>query len=148
MPTDIATLSVLVPVVIGLLSILGIVFGWFGNLITWAKGLRRAKPTTGLLDVPIRTMILIPASRANALWWHLGSVGDRPAMQIVGDLNVTNISTQTVYAMGAKLRKPKAVGHAMVRQFQGGYVWLKKSRLLGKGERIAIRLLRSTRCAT
>lgn len=36
-------------------------------------------------------------------------------MQIVGDLNVTNISKHGVYVMGAKLRRPKAVGHALVR---------------------------------
>lgn len=36
-------------------------------------------------------------------------------MQIVGDLNVTNISKCGVFVMGAKLRKPKAVGHALVR---------------------------------
>jgi|GEM_PF-2945154 len=42
-------------------------------------------------------------------------MGDQPAMQIVGDLNVTNISKYGVFVMGAKLRKPKAVGHALVR---------------------------------
>ena len=60
-------------------------------------------------------MVLIPVSRSNALWWHMGAVGDQPAMQIVGDLNVTNISKYGVFVMGAKLRKPKAVGHAVVR---------------------------------
>jgi len=60
-------------------------------------------------------MVLIPVSRQNALWWQMGSMGDQPAMQIVGDLNVTNISKYDVVVMGAKLRKPKAVGHALVR---------------------------------
>ena len=36
-------------------------------------------------------------------------------MQIVGDLNVTNISKYGVFVMGAKLKKPKAIGHALVR---------------------------------
>lgn len=36
-------------------------------------------------------------------------------MQIVGALNVTNISTYGIFVMAAKLRKPKAVGHALVR---------------------------------
>ena len=60
-------------------------------------------------------MILMPESRANALWWHMGAMGNEPAMQIVGDLNVTNISKYGVIVMGAKLRKPSAVGHAFVR---------------------------------
>ena len=29
----------------------------------------------------------------HAYWWHMGSVGTNPAMQIVGDFLVTNIST-------------------------------------------------------
>jgi hypothetical protein len=37
-------------------------------------------------------------------------------MQIVGDLNITNISKYNVIVMGAKLRKPKAIGHAFVRE--------------------------------
>ena len=36
-------------------------------------------------------------------------------MQIVGDLNVTNISHYDVCVMGVKLKKPKAAGHAVVR---------------------------------
>ena len=60
-------------------------------------------------------MVLIPVSRSNALWWHMGSTGDQPAMQIVGDLNVTNICKYNVVVMGAKLPRPKAIGHAMVR---------------------------------
>lgn len=72
-------------------------------------------PPVGVIDVPSKTMILIPASRQNAFWWHMGSMSEQPAMQIVGDLNVTNISIYGVFAMGAKLRKPKAVGHALVR---------------------------------
>ena len=49
----------------------------------------------------------------------MGAVGKEPAMQIVGDLNVTNISEYGVFVMGARLRKPKAVGHAMVRAQNG-----------------------------
>src|SRR5262249_46690167 len=62
-----------------------------------------------------RTLILIPVSQGNALWWHMGSQGGQPAMQIVGDLNVTNISKYGVFVMGARLRKPRATGWAIVR---------------------------------
>ncbi|BDT60480.1 hypothetical protein MasN3_39740 [Massilia varians] len=57
----------------------------------------------------------MPVSRPNALWWHMGSSGSEPAMQIVGDLNVTNIAKRGVYVMEVKLRRPRAVGHAVVR---------------------------------
>ncbi len=74
-----------------------------------------SNPPVGVIDVPSKTMILLPISRPNALWWHMGSMSNQPAMQIVGDLNVTNISIYGVFVMGAKLRKPQAIGHAFVR---------------------------------
>jgi hypothetical protein len=72
-------------------------------------------PPVGVIDVPLKTMILIPVARQNALWWHMGTMGGQPVMQIVGDLNITNISRYGLFVMGAKLREPKAVGHALVR---------------------------------
>lgn len=38
------------------------------------------------------------------------------AMQIVGDLNLTNITELNLALNGARLRKPKAVGNAFVRE--------------------------------
>lgn len=115
MPFDLQSAQFAVSIVIGLLTILGTIFGWFGKAWRWASSLFRAKPSVGIIDVPSKTMVLIPVSRQNALWWHMGAMGNQPAMQIVGDLNVTNISKYGVFVMGAKLRKPKAVGHALVR---------------------------------
>ena len=115
MPFDLQSAQVAVGIALGLLTILGTIFGWFGKAWRWVLSLFRQKPSVGLIDVPSKTMILIPVSRQNALWWHMGSMGDQPAMQIVGDLNITNISKYDVVVMGAKLRKPKAIGHALVR---------------------------------
>jgi hypothetical protein len=114
MPIDLQSVQVAVAIAIGVLTILGTVFGWFGKAWHWASSLFRPKPLVGVIDVPSKTMILMPMARQNALWWHMGAMGDQPAMQIVGDLNVTNISKYGVFVMGAKLRKPKAVGHALV----------------------------------
>lgn len=72
-------------------------------------------PPAGIIDVPSKTMILIPVAHHNSLWWHMGSMGEQPVMQIVGDLNVTNISRYGVFVMGAKLREPKVLGYALVR---------------------------------
>jgi len=116
MPFDLQSAQIAVALVIGLLTILGTIFGWFGNAWRYISSLFKQKPAVGVIDVPSKTMILIPVSRHNALWWHMGAMGDQPAMQIVGDLNVTNISKYGVFVMGAKLRKPKAVGHALVRE--------------------------------
>lgn len=115
MPIDLQNVQVIVAIAIGALTILGTIFGWFGKLWRWTSSLFRSGTSAGIIDVPKKTLILIPVSRQNALWWHMGSMGDQPAMQIVGDLNVTNISKYGVFVMGARLRKPRAVGHAMVR---------------------------------
>ncbi|MDF0650700.1 MAG: hypothetical protein P0121_04410 [Nitrospira sp.] len=115
MPFDLQVAQVIVGLVISLLTILGTIFGWFGRAWRWASLLFSQKLPVGLIDVPSKTMVLIPVSRQNAFWWHMGSMGSQPVMQIVGDLNVTNISMYDVVVMGAKLRKPKAVGHALVR---------------------------------
>lgn len=115
MPLDLQSAQIAVGVAIGVLTILGTIFGWFGKVWQWLAGIFRGKSSTGVIDVPRKTLILIPVARQNALWWHMGSMDGQPAMQIVGDLNVTNISKYGVFVMGARLRKPKAIGHALVR---------------------------------
>ncbi len=115
MPIDLQSVQIAVAVAIGVLTILGTIFGWLGKAWRWVASLFRPEEAAGIIDVPKKTLILIPVSRQNALWWHMGSMGDQPAMQIVGDLNVTNISKYGVFVMGARLRKPKAIGHALVR---------------------------------
>ena len=115
MPLDLQSAQVVVAVTISVLAILGTIFGWFGKAWHWTSFFFKPKPLVGVIDVPSKTMILIPIAHQNSLWWHMGAMGDQPAMQIVGDLNVTNISKYGIFVMGAKLRKPKAVGHAKVR---------------------------------
>lgn len=115
MSFDLQSASLAVGIILGLLTILGTFFGWFGNVWNWATSLVQPKRHVGVIEVPKKTMVLIPLSRPNALWWHMGKMGDQPGMQIVGDLNITNISKYGLFVMGAKLRKPKAVGYAMVR---------------------------------
>lgn len=122
MPFDLASAQVAVGVIIGVLAILGTLFGWFGKAASWIATLFKRERPAGLIDIPPRTMILQPVARQNALWWHMGSMGGNPAMQIVGDLNITNISRHDVVVMGAKLRKPRAIGHAFVRA-QGANVY-------------------------
>jgi len=114
MPFDLNSAQVGVGVVVGVLTIVGTLLGWFGKAWRSVVSLFKSKPLVGVIEVPSKTMVLIPVARSNALWWHMGAMGDQPAMQIVGDLNVTNISKYGLFVMGAKLKKPKAVGHAIV----------------------------------
>lgn len=113
MPFDLQNAEVVVTITTGVLTIFGIIFGWIGKILCWVSSTFKLKSLVG--DIPSRTMILIPVANQNSLWWHMGAVGDQPAMQIVGDLNITNVSKGDVFVMGAKLKKPKAIGHAMVR---------------------------------
>lgn len=51
------------------------------------------------------------------------SGGDQPAMQIVGDLAVTNISRYKILLTAAKMKKPKALGHVSVRDVNSTLLW-------------------------
>ena len=108
---DLQTISLAVGIALTVLTILGKVTGFFGWLLIRYR--QWGEPSSGLIEIPKRTVILIPIARPNALWWHMGAIGDKPAMQIVGDLNVTNISRYGIYLMAAKLRKPRATGFVM-----------------------------------
>lgn len=115
MSYDLQSIQIAVGIATGTIVILGTIFGWFGKAWSWVASHLKRKPLVGVIEVPSKTMVLIPVASQNALWWHMGAMGEQPVMQIVGDLNVTNISTYGVFVMGAKLRNPKAVGHAHVR---------------------------------
>ena len=111
MNLNLKTIEIAVGILLSVLTILGIFFGWFGKAWRWVSLKFRLRPSASIIDIPKKTMILIPLPRKNALLWHMGKAGDEPGMHIVGDLNVTNISSKyAVFAMGAKLRKPKAIG--------------------------------------
>lgn len=114
MPLDLQTISIAIGIIATLLTILGTVFGWFATAWRWVSSLFQPKPSIGTIDVPTKTLILIPVTRHNAFWWHMGSGSGQPLMQIVGDLTVTNISTRNIFVMGAKMRKPQATGNAFV----------------------------------
>lgn len=105
MPFDLQTAEIAVTVVMGLLTIVGTILGWFGSAWRWMSSVFKRNHPVGVIDVPSKTMILIPVLRDNALWWHMGTMGNQPVMQIVGDLNITNIYKYGVFVMGTKLRK-------------------------------------------
>lgn len=114
MPIDLQSIQVVVAVIVGVLGILATLFGWFGKVWHWGRSLLARKPAAGGAEIPSKTLVLITAIRQDALWWHMGAMGGKPAMQVVGDLNVTNVSKMEVEVMGAKLRKPRTVGNAIV----------------------------------
>jgi hypothetical protein len=126
MPVDRQNLQIALGIVATLLTILATVFGWFAKAWRWTCSLFEAKPPVGVIDVPTKTVILIPVARPDALWWHMGSMDSRPVMQIAGDLSATNISKFEIVLMGAKLRKPKASGLALVSE-RGSHICTQKN---------------------
>lgn len=72
------------------------------------QSLTRYKP-----KLPKETIRAIPKERS--AWWSLGSVRGKPAMQVVSDWFVTNISNQDVLICGVRIRKPKTNGSILVR---------------------------------
>lgn len=56
MPFDLQSAQVAVGIIIGLLTILGTIFGWFGKVWRWVSSLFKPKPPVGVIDVPSKTM--------------------------------------------------------------------------------------------
>jgi hypothetical protein len=59
------------------------------------------------IDIPKKTLILMPDMSQYALRWGLGKAGDEEAMQISGTLQATNISRYAIRAAGIKLLHPR-----------------------------------------
>lgn len=76
------------------------------SCLTWM----RRKLASGL---PKETLRLVP--RPDQSWWHMGSYNNSPAMQVVCDWYITNITNGAVKVCGVKVRKPCIDGHVFVR---------------------------------
>jgi hypothetical protein len=55
------------------------------------------------VSVP-KESLRIALKNENAYWWHMGKIGANPAMQIVGDFFITNISDRPVRLPQMELR--------------------------------------------
>jgi hypothetical protein len=85
------------------------VINWFHNLWTniYHK-LTRYKP-----KIPRETLRFV--SRPQHCWWHMGKSNNQPAMQVVCDWYVTNITNKPVMVCGARIKKPRVDGFMCVR---------------------------------
>jgi hypothetical protein len=68
-------------------------------------------------DIPKKTIIVTPVPGHFNTWWHMGSWSGSPAMQVVGDFNVTNITKYNIFLCAAKMKKTKQLGHVTVKEF-------------------------------
>lgn len=77
------------------------------------------------LTPPPQAVVLIPEVRPNALVWALGTRGNKPTQQVVGDFTITNRTEHAIYLLHAVLRRRRwfflgrpEQGHAAVGDFQ------------------------------
>ena len=97
-------------------SIIGLfkrIFGAFGQY---------GQDAGGIGKIPSKTIVLTPRG-ANRPWWHMGGMSGKPAMQIVADYTVTNISAYNVFLPSVELRvgrfsPKKFLGFVMVKRLE------------------------------
>lgn len=79
----------------------------------------------GVLDVgqkvnpPAKTMFVLPVD--SDTWWHLGSRGGLPAMQIVATFRVTNVSDWPVHIHTALLKTPAWTANHVLMSWPEGH---------------------------
>jgi len=96
------------------LGILGKLFAFLAAI--WKSITHPTKEASSGSAIPPRTIVAIPQSRINALWWSIGTAGERTMLQVIGDFNVTNTWSKDVRLAGALLRyKPRFLFSRIVR---------------------------------
>ena len=108
-------LGIVLGAIVSLLTIVGLVTGFFKKAYTWL--LRVITSTSAASSIPKRTLVAVPTQHPVPFSWHMGRSGDKPSMQIVGDVIVTNISEQNLLLTGVRLKKLRARGHVIVQGF-------------------------------
>ncbi len=76
---------------------------------------RQEKTHPNQIDIPKKTLTLIEEKLTNQTWWHMGSSGEKPAMQIVTQFKATNITNLDILVTQARMKKPKCYGHVLTR---------------------------------
>ena len=83
-----------------ILDSLGGVIKW-----VWDKVSSRQKAGSNQISIPKKTLIVLPSTNKNSLWWHMGAILNGPAMQIAGQVRVTNTTTYKIFPT-LRLREP------------------------------------------
>lgn len=105
----IAALSSLVIIVTGLAAFTKTGRSWVKRIVGWLA--EKARPT-----VPSQTLRVVPSSFKR--WWHMGKTNDKPAMQVVTSLYVTNVTDKPVHILSTIIKPTNTLGNVHVRHPQ------------------------------
>ena len=92
---DVQTVLVIIGAVAAIITIVG------GFYKAWQIGVRgfweyfKFSIARAYWKIPKKTLVILSAHERH-IWWHMGGVSGKPAMQIVGDFYFTNISSEPV----------------------------------------------------
>src|SRR5262249_1403084 len=73
-----------VPIIANLLGTMSKVLGWVSDRL---RGVRGESP---ILRIPRRSLIVLDTPYRELIHWRMGRIVDKPAMQVVGRVRVTN----------------------------------------------------------
>src|SRR5574341_163056 len=105
---------VLIGALVGIFTILGFIFKWGKGIIVKIRHfIIRYRP-----KIPRETMRIIPQPPGH--WWHMGSINKQPAMQLVSNWYVTNITNDPVIILGSRILRPRIDGHVFATQISKG----------------------------
>jgi len=90
------------------------------KILDFAIGGRRRKEQVSF-HIPKKTLTIVPLPSRNPNWWHMGSTGNVPAMQISARFFATNITKYNVVIPVAKLETTGTLGHVDVQDFDSDY---------------------------
>jgi len=117
---NINNLEISIGIIAGVLVIIGYVTGFFKWAFNRIKRSFSSKEEI-VYKIPKKTIVVVPKPDPKAVWWHMGSSGGKPAMQITGDFTVTNITKYNILLTVAKMKKPKALGFIDVKDIKSNY---------------------------
>jgi len=97
-----------IPVIKSIIELLAVIWSFIRGLFG-GKGKSDAQ-----VDVPKKTIIVIPTPGPFSTWWHMGSWSGNPAMQVVGFFKVANITKYKIFLCAAEMKKTKLLGRVTV----------------------------------
>lgn len=113
------SLEIWIPVIAATLATIGYFTGFFKWIILIIKKILSYKP-----KLPQKSIIIVYKNTPFPqlfIWWHMGTRNGNPAMQVKGDILITNITEKNILLTGVILKKSKNRGEIIVKEANSNY---------------------------